>query len=580
VRPLGAAVEGAATRFRAFVTTSPTCSVCLYDGANETLKLVAEHAMVAEGNGHFEVVLQGMGHGTLYRFRVGDREVPDPYARYLPHGVHGPAMVVESRYAWRHGEGVARPLAEQVIYELHVGTFTAEGTYEAARERLRDLVDLGVTTVELMPLAAFPGQRGWGYDGVALYAPFAPYGTPDELRRFIDDAHGLGLGVLLDAVYNHFGPSGNYLAAYSEQYFDANIRTAWGDAPDFSHAAMRRYVLDNACYWLTEFRFDGLRLDAVHAIVDDGPYAVLRELADRVATLAPRKVLIAEDERNDPGLVTTLGMDAVWADDFHHQVRVTLTGERDGYYRAYAPGVAGTAETITHGWLYEGQVYAPTGKPRGKSARALPARALVYCIQNHDQIGNRALGDRLTASISLDAYCAASTLLLLLPMTPLLFMGQEWAASTPFQYFTDHEEPLGRAVSVGRREEFKSFSSFVNFPDPQDRATFEGSRLRWDERRTPPHDRVLSLYRELLQLRQRDPVFRQGSRERLRATLEGGLLVVHQWHETERRDLVVNFDTVEQPLPDALRGHTAMFSSGAPLARNRIPASTAVVLTR
>ncbi|WP_394839257.1 malto-oligosyltrehalose trehalohydrolase [Pendulispora rubella] len=563
------------TRFRAFVTTSPTCTLCLYD---EAQKLVAEHAMAAQGDGHFEVALPGAGHGTLYRFRVNDRELPDPCARYLPHGVHGPAMVVESAYTWRHGPGVARPLAEQVIYELHVGTFTREGTYDAARARLRDLAELGVTTIELMPLAAFPGQRGWGYDGVALYAPFAPYGTPDDLRRFIDDAHGLGVGVLLDVVYNHFGPSGNYLSAYSEHYFNSDIRTAWGDAPDFSHAAMRRYVLDNARYWLTEFRFDGLRLDAVHAIVDDGSYPILRELSDMVATIEPRKVLIAEDERNDPGLVTTLGMDAVWADDFHHQVRTTLTGEQDGYYRAYTPGISGIAETVTRGWLYQGEIYAPKGKPRGKSAGELSAHAFVYCIQNHDQIGNRALGDRLTASVSLDAYCAASTLLLLLPMTPLLFMGQEWAASTPFLYFTDHEEPLGRAVSKGRREEFKSFSNFTDFPDPQDTDTFERSRLRWEERNESTHVRVLQLYRELLELRQRDSVFRHGSRERLRTTNEGGLLIVHQWREEDRRDLVVNFDRVAKPLPSAFQGRPASFTSGSPLDDNRIPASTAVVL--
>ncbi|WP_394850006.1 malto-oligosyltrehalose trehalohydrolase [Pendulispora brunnea] len=572
---LGAAIEGAGTRFRAFVTTSPTCAVRLYDGAGN---LIAEHAMTALGDGHFEIVLEGAGHGTLYRYRVGDRDLPDPYARYLPQGVHGPAMVVDSTHAWRHGVGGARPLEEQVIYELHVGTFTPEGTYEAARQRLRDLVDLGVTTVELMPLAAFPGQRGWGYDGVALYAPFAPYGTPYELRRFIDEAHGHGLNVLLDVVYNHFGPSGNYLSAYSEQYFNADIRTAWGDAPDFSHAAMRRYVLDNARYWLTEFHFDGLRLDAVHAIVDDGPYPILRELSDMVAALEPRKVLIAEDERNDPAIVTTLGMNGVWADDFHHQVRTTLTGERDGYYGAYTPGISGIAETIDRGWLYQGEFYAPKGKPRGKPAGALPAQALVYCIQNHDQIGNRALGDRLTESISLDAYCAASTLLLLLPMTPLLFMGQEWAASTPFLFFTDHEEPLGRAVSEGRRNEFKSFSSFANFPDPQDPTTFERSRLRWPERHEAPHARVLDLYRKLLRLRREDPVFRHGSRERLRASTEAGFLIVHQWRDAEQRHLLVNFDGIAKPLPDAFRGRTASFTSGEPLERERIPASTAVVV--
>jgi maltooligosyltrehalose trehalohydrolase len=543
-----------------------------------------------EEDGIFEVELPGVGPGALYKFVIDGKELPDPYARFLPQGVHGPALVTQDRYPWRHGQGVFRPLSEHVFYELHVGTFTEEGTYAGVRAHLPDLAALGVTAIELLPLAAFAGQRGWGYDGVAHYAPFATYGTPDELRELIDEAHGLGLSVFLDVVYNHFGPAGNYLGAYSPAYFTREVQNAWGEAPNFAHPAMRGYVLDNARYWLTEFRFDGFRLDATHAILDPSPRHILREFADEVAELSPRKLLIAEDDRNEPACVTELGMDALWADDFHHQVRVTFTRERDGYYVAYEPGVERLAQTIRSGWFYEGQVYPRSGKARGKRAEALPAAAFVYCIQNHDQIGNRAIGDRLAARVSLEAYCAASALLLFLPMTPLLFMGQEWAASSPFQFFTDHDEELGHAISRGRREEFKHFESFsdpavrAQIPDPQARETFERSRLRWDERDRSPHARVLSLYRRLLELRRTDPVLKDSSRERLSAEAIGEVLVVQRWNERERRVLVANFGAQEasyESLPVGLReGSVVLRTDGVSEIGDRLPAFTAVILAR
>jgi maltooligosyltrehalose trehalohydrolase len=538
---LGAEVLGETTRFAA-LTDASRCSVRLFDASR---RAVAEHELAALGDGYFAAQIAGAPHGTRYAFVVEGRELPDPYARFLPDGVHAPAMVYTSRYDFRH-EPVARPLAEHVIYELHVGTFTERGTYAAAAERLEALVELGVTAIELMPVAAFAGSRGWGYDGVALYAPFAPYGEPDELRAFVDRAHALGLSVLLDVVYNHFGPSGNYLSAYSQRYFTPELPTPWGDAPRFADAAMRRYVLDNARYWLAEFRFDGLRLDATHALVDPSPKHLLRELAEVVAELTPRRLLIAEDERNDAKLVTESGLDAVWADDFHHQVRVTLTGERDGYYAAYRPGAADLARTITRGFLYEGQP-TPSGKPRGGSADALSAEKFVYCIQNHDQIGNRALGDRLSHVVSMDAYLAVSLLLLLLPMTPLLFMGQEWAASTPFCYFTDHEAELGALVTQGRRREFAHFEAFASdaarasIPDPQAALTFERSRLRWSERVEDEHARVLALYRAALALRRADRVLRVASRSQLRAEAFGEVLVVTRFSAEETRLIAVNF---------------------------------------
>jgi maltooligosyltrehalose trehalohydrolase len=541
---LGARTHAGGTRFSVYASSARACAVRLFD---DGLKPLSTRPMDALGDGLFALDVPDAGHGTLYKFVLDGQELPDPYARFLPHGVHGPAMVVEPRHAFRHGPGVARPLSEQVIYELHVGTFTPEGTYRAAMDKLESLAALGITTIELMPVAAFAGTRGWGYDGVALFAPFAPYGTPDELRALVDEAHGHGLSVLLDVVYNHFGPAGNYLSAYSEHYFSNKLRNAWGDAPYFAHPVMRAYVLSNARYWLEEFRFDGLRLDAVHAIVDASSRHVLDELVEQASKLEPKKTLVAEDDQNDPALITRVGLDAVWADDFHHQVRVTLTRESDGYYSCYRPGVPDIARAITQGFLFEGQVYPTTGKARGKPAHGLAAESFVYCIQNHDQVGNRALGDRLTDSVSLDAYCMASTLLLFLPMTPMLFMGQEWAASTPFLYFTDHDPELGQKVSAGRREEFKGFQAFSEpsrraaIPDPQAVDTFARSKLRHEEQDGAEHGRVLALYRALLALRKHDPVLQAAPRAQLEAEARGDVLWVRRWHEGQARLLLANF---------------------------------------
>lgn len=545
----GADVIGGGTRFGA-LADADRVSVKVYAAGGG---LVREQELEARGDARFEVMLDGVGHGALYNFVVDGRELPDPYARYLPHGVHGPAMVFEARYAFRQPRR-ERPSHEHVIYELHVGTFTPEGTYGSAVERLPDLVALGITTLELMPLAAFAGKRGWGYDGVALYAPHAAYGTPDDLRAFIDRAHELGLSVLLDVVYNHFGPDGNYLSAYSQRYFARGVRTPWGDAPDFAHAPMRRYMLENARYWLEEFRFDGLRLDAVHALIDPSPTHVLEELVSSLSDLAPKPWLVAEDERNDPALVTGSGLDALWADDFHHQAHVTTSGERDGYYAAYEPGATGIARCIRRGWLYEGEYSPATKAPRGKPADTLPASAFVYCLQNHDQIGNRALGERIHQLIRTDAYLASSLLLLSLPMTPLLFMGQEWAASSPFLYFTDHNEELGRAIRDGRRAEFAHFGAFgegelaAEVPDPQAEKTFRRSQLDWSERKAPEHARVLEFYRTALALRKNDPVLADPSRERLQADAFGTVLTVRRWVDRNVRLILVNFGDAPVPL--------------------------------
>ncbi len=579
---LGAHLVERGTRFSAFATGATSCAVRLFDEARRPL---STHVMQAAGDDVFSCTLEGVAEGTLYKLVLDDRELPDPYARSLPFGVHGPAQVLRTHHAFRHPQ-VHRPLSEQVVYELHVGTFTDAGTYDAARARLPELRSLGITAIELMPVASFAGRRGWGYDGVALFAPFAPYGSPDALCAFVDEAHRLRLSVLLDVVYNHFGPAGSYLSAFSPAYFTREVQNAWGDAPDFTHPAMRSYVLDNAIMWLRDYRFDGLRLDAIHAIVDPSEKHVLRELRERIeATVGPR-ILIGEDDRNDPASIHALGLDAVWADDFHHQLRVTLTGERDGYYAAYTPSVEGVAAAIERGWLYEGQRYGPRGDPRGRPADSLAAHNFVYCIQNHDQIGNRALGERLLADVSLEAYCMASALLLFLPMTPLLFMGQEWAASSPFQYFTDHEPELGALVSKGRREEFKSFSAFsdeqrrASIPDPQAEATFARSRLRWAEREHAPHARVLALYRRLLDFRGSDPVMLHGAREALSARAHGSLLVVTRTLGVARRTLLASFsdrETEVADIPEAKGATVVLHTAEGPLSMRLGPYQALIV---
>jgi maltooligosyltrehalose trehalohydrolase len=584
-------VEAGGTTFGAYATTAGRCSVRFYDPSGHALATVgmepADAGASAEWKGYFHTFVPTAGPGSLYRFVLDDgREFPDPCARYLPQGVLGPAMVVSSGYRWKHGWGPRRPLSDFVLYELHVGTFSAQGTYDGVAARARELAELGVTAVEIMPLAAFAGQRGWGYDGVAWFAPFAPYGTPDELRAMVDELHGAGLSVLLDVVYNHVGPAGCCLRDFSPDYFTAAIKSAWGDGLNYANPAMRRLVLDSALYWLDEFRFDGLRLDATHSIVDSSPEHILHALAASVAALEPERFLIAEDERNDPGCVRDLGLDAVWADDFHHVVRVTLTGEQDGYFAAYAPSAATIADTINHGWLYRGQVYPPRGEPRGKPATGLDAESLVYCIQNHDQVGNRAFGERLSAVVSHETYRAVSMLLLFLPMTPLLFMGQEWGARSPFLYFTDHAPELGRLISQGRREEFKCFTAFARpevrqrIPDPQEASTFERSRLSWAERDQPEARQTLDLYRALLALRRSDPVLKQVTRDGLWAESRDELLLIKRSNRSGTRLLLLNLGGSAVVLDghQEWSGQVLLASDGDTSQRSVLPPSTAVVM--
>lgn len=583
----GAHPDPSGTTFVAWSTTARELAVRFFEGSSHGAPVATRtEPLDALGEGRFARHLPGIGPGALYKLVVDGDETPDPYARFLPFGVHGPARVVAPAVTAPLAEPA--PPAQWVIYELHVGTFSPEGTYRGATAKLDELAALGITAIELLPLASFPGEWGWGYDGVALYAPFAPYGEIDDLRAFIDGAHARGIAVLLDVVYNHFGPSGNYLWKYSAEYFTKKVETPWGPAPDYAHAPMRSLALDNARYWLEELGFDGLRLDATHAIHDPSTRHVLREITDLAHAMTPPRRIFFEDERNEPAMVKEMGADGIWADDFHHQVHVLLTGERDGYYSAYQPTVEALARAINEGWTFTGQPYPPwEGKLRGSSARerGLSPGHLVYCIQNHDQIGNRALGTRLTAHADLDAFCAASLLLLSLPFTPLLFMGQEWGASSPFLFFSDHEGELGEAVRKGRREEFKTFAAFADpktrdaIPDPQARSTFESSKLKWEERADGAHARVLALHRAMIALRRTDGVLGAPSRwEDLEAKADGQLLEVVRRKGSSTRRILVSFDGAPRDIGDT-RGWSVLQVSGS-YELGKLGPRSAIVLAR
>jgi maltooligosyltrehalose trehalohydrolase len=473
-----------------------------------------------EPEGWFELTLPELGPGARYTYLLDDqRERPDPAARSLPEGVHGPSETVDtSAFAWSDAGWRGVRLPDLVLYELHVGTFTAAGTFDAAIPRLPALRDLGVTAIELMPVASFPGARNWGYDGVGLYAPQRTYGGPAGLQRLIDACHRVGLAVVLDVVYNHFGPEGNYLAEFGPYYTD-RYRTPWGQALNYDGpdaAPVRQFVIDNALYWVREYHVDGLRLDAVHGIFDRSPVHILRELNDAVQgeadRLGRRVHLIAESDLNDRRIVAAVseggfGLAAQWSDDFHHALHTLLTGERQGYYADFG-SLEQLAQAYEASFVYAGQHSAFRGRPHGTPVQDLPPTQFVVCAQNHDQTGNRARGERLTALVDFEALKLAAAAVLLAPYIPLLFMGEEYGEPAPFLFFTDFEDAaLREAVRRGRRQEFQAFGWTGEVPDPQAPETFQRSKLEWERQFQPPHARLRALYGALLALRRACPLF-------------------------------------------------------------------------
>ncbi len=476
------------------------------------------YPMVPASDGWWELEVPEAGPGTRYLFSLdGGPGRPDPRSASQPEGVDGPSEVVDhDAFQWSDSRWRGVPLPGAVLYEMHIGTFSPAGTFHGAIEHLPHLVELGIDAVELLPVAEFSGNRGWGYDGVDLFAPHHAYGGPEGLKRLVDACHAAGLGVVLDVVYNHLGPAGNYLPECGP-YFSSRHKTNWGDALNFDgpySTEVRRFVVDNALAWLRDYHLDGLRLDAVHAIVDDSALHLLEQMAAEMralsAGLGRNLLLIAESDLNDPKFVRSpaaggFGLDASWADEWHHALHAVLTGERSGYYEDFG-SLALLAKSLKQAWVFDG-IWSPhRRRVHGRSPEDLAGDRFVVSTQNHDQVGNRALGDRTATLMSEGRLKVAAALLLTSPFVPLLFQGEEWAASTPFQYFTDHPDPeLGRAVSEGRRREFSSFGwEPEQVPDPQDRATFERSKLDWSEP-AGEHKGMLDWYRKLVALRRSHP---------------------------------------------------------------------------
>ena len=502
------------------------------------------HPMHKTTGGWWETNVPSASAGTDYAFIV-DRQtpdLPDPRSPWQPHGVHGLSRILDhAAFHWTDEHWQQPPLSSAILYEMHVGTFTPEGTFDAARERLPYLRDLGITHVELMPVASFPGTRGWGYDGVDLFAPQEAYGGPEALKRFVNACHEHELAVVLDVVYNHLGPSGNYLGKFGP-YFTHLHNTPWGDAVNLEDGGsheVRRFFCDNALMWLRDYHFDGLRLDAVHAYMDRSAIHFMEQLAGEVRVLEAQTgrqyVVIAESDLNDPRLVRApeaggYGMDAQWSDDFHHAIFALLTGDRNGYYADFG-SMADLAKSLKSVFVYDGIYSAYRDRIQGRPLDGLPAWRFLGYSQNHDQVGNRAKGDRLCHITSIERAKIAAAIVFTAPFVPMIFQGEEWAASSPFQYFTDHEPELGRLVSEGRRREFAAFGwKPEDVPDPQDGQTFLRSKLHWDELAKPPHSAMLEWYRQLISLRRSHPDLTEGSLEHLHIEFseEGRWLVMQR----------------------------------------------------
>lgn len=540
--PVGAEyTPGEGTHFRVWAPAVRRLEVVFEAGP------AAGFALEREAEGYFSGWVRQARPGARYRFRLdGGDALPDPASRWQPEGPHGPSEVVPlDAFGWTDHAWRGLQARGQVLYELHVGTFTPEGTYAAAQRHLPYLKELGITAIELMPVNEFNGPFGWGYDGVHLFAPTRLYGSPDDLRRFIDAAHALGLGVLLDVVYNHFGPSGNYLGRFSPHYTSERYRNEWGDAINFDgpHSGpVREFFLANAACWISEFHFDGLRIDATQCLYDASPVHITAEIVRhaRAAAGARSLYLAAENEPQHaalarPAAAGGFGLDALWNDDFHHSATVAATGACEAYYTETRGTPQELVSALKWGFLYQGQFYAWQGKRRGQAALDLPAHAFIQFLQNHDQVANSARGQRLHELASPGRLRALTALLLLAPQTPLLFQGQEFAASAPFLYFACHEEELNALIRSGRHAFLAQFPDIASedggklLAIPAAEETFRRCKLDHGEREREPHARVLRLHRDLLALRREDPVFAAQDAQRLHGAVLGPEAFLLRW---------------------------------------------------
>ncbi|HUF53322.1 MAG TPA: malto-oligosyltrehalose trehalohydrolase [Dehalococcoidia bacterium] len=546
-RTLGARYEDGRTSFKVWAPLQEMVKVCM-----ETEAGVREIWLEPGGDGYHRGDTTSASPGTRYTYHLDGEERPDPASRWQPEGIHGPSAVVDPHFDWSDHDWRGIDLSEYVIYELHVGTFSQEGTFDGVISYLDYLDELGVTAIELMPVAQFPGARNWGYDGVGLYAAQNTYGGPDGLRRLVDECHRRGLAVVLDVVYNHLGPEGNYLRDFGP-YFTDRYHTPWGDAVNYDGPGsdnVRRFFIENALYWTIDCHVDALRLDAVHAIIDYFAYTFLEELGEAVHGAGERLGraihLMPETDLNDPRFVRPrrqggYGLDAQWNDDFHHALHSALTGERDGYYSDFGR-LEQMATAMRRGYVLAGEYSGYRQRRHGSSPDGLDGEKFIVCAQNHDQVGNRMLGERLSALISFESQKLAAGVTLLSPFIPLLFMGEEYGETAPFQYFVDHEETdLRDAVRSGRRAEFASFAWNEEPPDPAAPETFERSRLNHSLRERGPHRALVNLYRELLRLRRETPALANLKLSCLEAEALGELLTLRRWVDGGQALAIFNF---------------------------------------
>ncbi len=573
-------------------------------------------ALEREAEGYYSALVADAVAGTRYRYVLDGDALPDPASRFQPEGPFGPSEVVNpTRFPWKQPSPPGVELAGQVLYEMHPGTFTPGGTWQSAIEKLPFLSDMGVTTVEVMPVSDFPGRFGWGYDGVFPYAPAHQYGTPDDFRAFVDRAHAIGLGVILDVVYNHLGPDGCVFGRYAKAYYSKTYSNEWGDPLNFDGSdagPVRDYFASNAAYWIEEFMLDGLRLDATQTIHDRSPRHIITEIGCRARSAARQRpiILIAESETQTVRLVQPVdasghGLDAVWNDDFHHTAVAALTGKREAYYSDHRGTPQELISAAKHGYLFQGQRYAWQRQPRGTRTDGIPGAAFVTYLENHDQLANSGDGSRVRFQTSPGRYRAMTALMLLLPGTPMFFQGQEFGASTPFMYFADHNPELAKAVQKGRAEFIKQFPSLASasaqqrVPVPHDPHTFERCKLNWEERET--NEPLVRLHRDLLALRRTDAAFRAQDASTLDGAVLGPELFVLRYGSSSPADerlLIVNFGpdleapSFAEPLVAPPDGHTwqLRWSSAEPVyggygtpavvtdAGWRVPAHAAVVL--
>jgi malto-oligosyltrehalose trehalohydrolase len=573
--PFGAELVDDGVHFRLWAPRASTVVLRL-EGAGEWPMERAE-------GGWFSLTTDEARAGTRYRYLIDGQAVADPASRHQPEDVHGPSEVIDARaYEWRDNAWRGRPWEEIVLYELHTGSFSESGDFAGIAGHLDHLQELGVTAIELMPIADFPGRRNWGYDGVLLFAPDARYGRPEDLKRLVDAAHARGIAVFLDVVHNHFGPEGNYLHLYAPDFFTERHHTPWGAAINFARPEVRRFYVENSLYWLEEFHIDGLRFDAVHAILDDSPQHILVEIAETVRRHFPRERrlhLVLENDNNEAHFLAPHLFTAQWNDDLHHALRVLTTGERDGYYADYADHPSQRlGRALAEGYAYQGEHSAYRDAKRGEPSVQLPATTFVGFIQNHDQVGNNAFGARLATLAEAEAIRVAATIYLLSPEIPLLFMGEEWGATQPFPFFADFEPELAEKVREGRRREFAKFPAFrdekarARIPDPCAVATFKSAVLDWGAAGRGVHSEWLAWYRNLLALRRREIVPRLRGMRGRSGTFQplGERALRSDWRlgDGARLTLLANFGDVieltEKPLGRLLYGTAGLDGTTLP----------------